>query len=74
MDVPPDDFKKSLLSAGILEWFANARLDLQHFYREGEASMVDLAIERLAGRKATSFDDFARDYSFALQPVASAAR
>ena len=35
-------------------WFANALLDLQRLYRQGEASIVDPAIERLAGRKANS--------------------
>jgi uncharacterized protein YbjT (DUF2867 family) len=67
VDVPPDDFKKSLLSAGVAEWSVTALLDLQRLYREGGAGLVDPTFERLTGRKATSFDDFARDYSFAFQ-------
>jgi hypothetical protein len=35
-------------------WLANALHDLQRLYRQGEASIVDPAIERLAGRKANS--------------------
>ncbi len=73
VDVPPDNFKKSLLSAGVPEWSANALLDLQRLYREGGASLVDTTVEQLTGRKATSFDDFARDYSAAFQQGARAA-
>ena len=73
VDVPPEDFKKSLLSAGVPEWSANALIDLQRLYREGVASLVDPAVEQLTGRKATSFDHFARDYSFAFQQETKAA-
>ena len=72
-DVPPEDFRKSLLSAGVPEWSASALLDLQRLYREGGASLVDPTVERLMGRKATSFDDFARDYSFGFEQDARAA-
>ena len=70
---PPEDFKKSLLSAGVPEWSANALIDLQRLYREGVAGLVDPAVERLTGRKAISFDHFARDYSFAFQQETKAA-
>jgi len=73
VDVPPDDFKKSLLSAGVPEWSANALLDLQRLYREGGASLVDPTVERLTGRGAISFDDFVGDYSFAFQEEERAA-
>ncbi|MBV9610008.1 MAG: SDR family NAD(P)-dependent oxidoreductase, partial [Acidobacteria bacterium] len=73
VDVPPEEFKKSLLSAGLPEWSADALLDLQRYYREGGASLVDPAVERLTGRKPRSFDDFARDYSSAFQQEARAA-
>ena len=73
VDVPPDDFKKSLLSAGVPEWSATALLDLQRLYREGGASLVDPTFDRLTGRGAISFDDFARDYSFAFQQETRAA-
>jgi len=73
VDVARDDFKKSLLSVGVPEWSANALIDLQRLYGEGGASLVDPACEQLRGRKATLFDDFARDYSFAFQQDARAA-
>ena len=71
VDVARDDFKKSLLSVGVPEWSANALIDLQRLYGEGGASLP--ACEQLRGRKATLFDDFARDYSFAFQQDARAA-
>jgi len=73
VDVPPDDFKKTLLTTGMPDWSVNALLDLQRLYREGGASMVDPTVERLTGRKAISFDDFARAYRFAFQQDAKAA-
>ncbi len=66
VDVPPEDFRKAMLSAGVPEWSANAILDLQRMYREGGASMVDPTLERLLGRSATSFEQFARDYASAF--------
>jgi uncharacterized protein YbjT (DUF2867 family) len=71
--VPPDEFKKSLVAAGMPEWSVDALLDLQRLYREGGASLVDPTVEQLLGRKATSFDQFVKDYSFAFQQDARAA-
>ncbi len=65
VDLPPTEFKKVLLSAGMLEWSADALVDLQRLYREGKAGMVTDDVERLTGRKPITFDQFARDYAFA---------
>ena len=73
VDIPPDDFKKSLLTAGMPEWSVNALLDLQRLYREDGASLVDRTVEQLLGRKATSFNEFARDYRSAFQTEVKAA-
>jgi uncharacterized protein YbjT (DUF2867 family) len=73
VDASPDDFKRGLLSAGVPEWSANALVDLQRLYREGGASLVDPTVEQLTGRKATSFDQFARDYGSAFREEARAA-
>lgn len=74
VDLAPDDLKKSLLAAGVPEWSADALIDLQRFYREGGASLVDPTAEQLAGRRPTFFDDFARDYRVAFQQDVRAAR
>jgi uncharacterized protein YbjT (DUF2867 family) len=68
VDLPPAELKKALLGAGMPEWSADALLDLQRLYREGKASLVDPAVERILGRKATTFDQFARDHAGAFQP------
>lgn len=73
VDLAPEDFRKALLAAGVPEWTANAVADLQRFYREGGAGSVDPSYERLTGRKATSFDAFARDYRSAFQQDVRAA-
>lgn len=73
VDVPPADFKRSLVAAGLPEWSADALIDLQRLYREGGASLVDPTVERVLGRKATLFDEFVRDYRSAFQQDARAA-
>ncbi len=73
IDLAPDAFRQALLGAGVPEWSADALLDLQRFYREGGASLIDTTVERITGLPATSFDDFARDYSGAFRQDARAA-
>jgi uncharacterized protein YbjT (DUF2867 family) len=73
VDLPPAEFKKALLTAGMPEWSADALLDLQRLYREGKASPVSDDVERLTGRKPIIFDQFANDYAFAFQNEARAA-
>lgn len=73
VDLPPDEFKKALLSTGMPEWSADALLDLQRLYREGKSSQVTDNVERLTGHNPITFDQFARDYAFAFQDKAEAA-
>jgi uncharacterized protein YbjT (DUF2867 family) len=73
VDLPPAEFKKAILSAGMPGWSADALLDLQRLYREGKASVVTNDVERLTGRKPITFDQFARDYAFAFHAEAKAA-
>ncbi len=73
VDLPPAEFRKALLSAGMPEWSADALLDLQRLYREGKASLVTDDIERLTGRKPITFDQFAHDYAFAFRDDAKVA-
>lgn len=66
VNLPPEQLKQALLSAGIPEWNANALLDLQRHYREGKASIVTQEVEQVLGRKPTSFAKFASDYRHAF--------
>ena len=73
IDLPPAEFKKAQLSAGVPEWSADALLDLQRLYREGKASRVTNDVERLTGRKPLTLDQFVTDYAFAFQAEAKVA-
>ncbi len=70
VDLPSEQFKQALVGAGLPEWSADALLDLQQFYRRGGASAVTSEVERLLGRKPTSFHQFSRDYAQAFQRAA----
>jgi len=70
VDLPAEQFKQSLLGAGLPEWSANALVDLQQFYRRGSASAVARDVEQLLGRKPISFEQFSRDYAQAFQRAA----
>jgi uncharacterized protein YbjT (DUF2867 family) len=67
VDRTPAELKEAMLGAGVAEWSADASLDLQRLYREGKARLVDPSVERITGRRATTFDEFARDYATAFQ-------
>ena len=73
VDLPPAQFKQALLGAGLKEWDVDALIDLQRLYREGGASAVTQDVERLLGRKPTSFEQFSRDYRQAFQAQERAA-
>jgi uncharacterized protein YbjT (DUF2867 family) len=68
VDRTPAELKEAMLGAGVPEWSADALLDLQRLYRQGKARLVDPSVERITGRRATTFDEFARDYATAFQP------
>ncbi len=63
VDLPPEQLKQALLAAGTPAWSANGMLDLIHLYRTGGASVVTGDVEQILGRKATSFEQFSRDYA-----------
>jgi uncharacterized protein YbjT (DUF2867 family) len=73
VDLPPAELKKGILASGASEWSADALVDLQRLYREGKASMVSGDVERLTRRRPITFDQFARDYTFAFRDGAKAA-
>ena len=67
VDLPPQQFKQALLGAGVPEWSADALINLQDFYRAGKAGSVTNEVEKLLGRKPTSFEQFSRDYRDAFR-------
>jgi len=66
VDVPDADFKQGAIAAGMPEAYAEAILSLIRYYDGGHASQVTQDFERVAGRKPTAFDQFARDNAAAF--------
>lgn len=73
VNLAPEQLKQALLSAGLPEWSADALLDLQRLYREGKAAAVTEDVERILGRKPTSFAEFLADYRYAFEARGEAA-
>jgi uncharacterized protein YbjT (DUF2867 family) len=63
VDIPPSAYREGALAAGIPDWYVDLLLNLYAFYGEGRSAQVSNDIERVTGRKARSFDDFARDHA-----------
>jgi uncharacterized protein YbjT (DUF2867 family) len=68
INLPPAQLKEALLSAGVPEWNADALLDLQRLYREGNAATVTRDVKQVSGREPISFEQFSHDYAPALNP------
>ena len=63
VDLPDDEYKKGLVGFGMPGTYADAIVDLNHYYRTGAAAPVTPDFERLVGRKPGTFDQFARDHA-----------
>jgi uncharacterized protein YbjT (DUF2867 family) len=70
VDIPPAAYKEGAVAAGIPDWYADLLLNLYAFYAEGRAEKVSNDVERVTGRKARSFDEFARDHAQAFKAAA----
>ena len=74
IDVPPEAMRQALLGFGMPAWQADGLVEDYDHYRRGEAAMVTSAVRDLTGKEATSFSQFANDYSsrFLAKAVGSA--
>ncbi len=71
VDLPPDTFKQSMLAYGMPEYYADALVDLAHFFIAGGAQHLSGDVEKVTGRKPRTFDDFAREYAAAFRSAAA---
>jgi uncharacterized protein YbjT (DUF2867 family) len=71
--ITPEQQREALLKAGLPQYSVDAILDLMRYYDSGNAERVSGDVERVTGRKATSFDQFARDFAAAFKPDVAAA-
>src|SRR5262249_27198212 len=70
VDIPPEAYREGAVAAGIPDWYADLLLNLYAFYGEGVAAKVSKDVERVTGRKARTFDDFARDHAQVFKAAA----
>ena len=71
--ITPEQQRDAMLKAGVPQYAADAILDLQRYYDAGNAARVSPGVERVTGRKAASFDQFACDFAAAFKPEVAAA-
>ncbi len=67
ISLSPADLKSGMLAAGSSEEFAEVMLDLERYYREGQASRITNDINQVTGRDPMRFDQYARDCASLLQ-------
>jgi len=60
--------RKALLDRGMLEWQADALLDLQAYYVKGKGGNVDGLLEQLIGRPPITMDQFLSEFPSEFRP------
>ena len=66
VDVPPEQFKQSLLGAGMPEWSADALLEIFEHVVKPLGAEVTNVIAEVAKKAPITFDQFARDHAAAF--------
>jgi uncharacterized protein YbjT (DUF2867 family) len=66
VDVPPQQFKQSLLGAGIPDWYADALLEIFEHVVKPRGSEVTNVVAEIARKPPITFDQFARDHAAAF--------
>jgi uncharacterized protein YbjT (DUF2867 family) len=66
VNVPVEALQGEMARQGYPGWLIDALVDLQRYENDGLATDVLGSVQQILGRRATSFDRFARDYAAAL--------
>ena len=61
VSLPPPDLKAAMLADGVPEGLADRLLDLEHYFREEQASRVTEDVLRITGRAPRSYADYVRE-------------
>ncbi len=69
INLSPPDLKNGMLAEGIPEEIADRMLDLERYFREGQASRITNDIKQVTGRDPRRFAQYARDCASLLQPA-----
>ena len=71
--ITPEQQGEAMQKAGLPQYAVDAILDLMRYYDAGHAERVSPDVERVTGRKAINFDQFARDFAASFKPEVAAA-
>jgi uncharacterized protein YbjT (DUF2867 family) len=66
ISLSPSDMKHGMLAEGMPEALADRMLDLERYFREGQASRITPDIKQVTGRNPRRFAQYARDYASSL--------
>lgn len=67
ISLSPADLKHGMLAEGMPEALADRMLDLERYYREGQANRITNDIKQVTGHEPRQFEQYARDYASLLQ-------
>ena len=67
ISLSPADLKHGMLAEGMPEALADRMLDLERYYREGQANRITNDIKQVTGHEPRRFEQYARDYASLLQ-------
>ena len=67
VNTPAESQRKAILDQGMLEWQADALLDLQAYYVKGKGGKVDGLLEQLLGRSPITMDEFLAEFANAFR-------
>jgi uncharacterized protein YbjT (DUF2867 family) len=63
VDIPPEAQKKAMLDQGMPEWQANALLELQEYYTNGNGGSLDSVLVDLLGQPPITMDRFLEEFA-----------
>ena len=61
VNLSPSDLKSGMLAEGMPEELADRMLDLERYFREGQASRITYDIRQVTGREPRRFSDYVRE-------------
>lgn len=67
ISLSPSDLRSGMLAEGMPEDMADRMLDLERYFREGQASRITNDIKQVTGRDPGRFDAYARECASSLQ-------
>ena len=68
IDIPPEEFKKVMLSFGIDEWYVGALCDLFYHTARDDGARVTDTFSEVCGQAPISFREFVRDHAQVFTP------